>query len=142
MFFYETQTQLLEGRPILARAKTARWGPLLAPPEVLMKHGIGIRRSGPNIAESQRNTKRVRLSKLAFFIAERMASRFGGTAASIVEDLLIEAASKDAGGPSGNLARARRALVKEMQEQARSERDAKREAQGTEKTNDKEGPKR
>ena len=51
-------------------------------------------RSGPNIAEADRHSKRVRLSTLAHAIAKREADEQGTTVATVIEDVLVEHASR------------------------------------------------
>ena len=50
-------------------------------------------RSGPNIPESQRHTKRLRISELAYALAAQRAVREGISPAALIERLLLEAAT-------------------------------------------------
>jgi hypothetical protein len=54
-----------------------------------------IQASGTTLTEAERHTKRIRISSLAFALAERLAVR-RQTVAEVIEDVLIQAAQERA----------------------------------------------
>lgn len=62
--------------------------------------GDGVRdrraraRSGPNIPEGERHTKRLRISMLSYVLATKLAGATG-TVAGVIEDLLVTFANEE-----------------------------------------------
>jgi hypothetical protein len=59
----------------------------------IYKDRTGRSRSGPNIPEGQRRTMRIRISALAFALAQQRATNTGVSVAKAIEDVLVHASA-------------------------------------------------